>query len=101
MLEAKFVYKGRQTAILCQSKDNLKEVITKFKNKENLKDKILIYRYNGELINNENKTVEQLTNEKSFTILVYDDEKELINNFNSDNRIIYLINENDDAIKLF
>jgi len=101
MLEAKFAYKERHTTILCQSKDSLKEVFTKFKNKENLQDKILIYQYNGEIINNENKTVEQLTNEKSFTILVYDGEKELSNSINNDNRIVYTIDENIDSIKLF
>ena len=41
MFEAKFVYKERQTIIFCESKDKLKDVFTKFKNKENLKDKIL------------------------------------------------------------
>ena len=101
MFEAKFVYKERQTIILCQSNDKLKEVFTKFKKKETLEGNILVYHYNGEIINNENKTVEQLTNEKLFSILVYDDENALTNTNNDDNRLIYIINENADTIKLF
>ena len=104
MLEAQFVYKGRKTTIFCQSKDNLKEVFIKFKNKENIKDKIIVYQYNGEIINNDNKTVEQLTNEKSFTIQVCDSEKEIENELTKDiniNRIIYIINENTNEIKIF
>ena len=76
MLEANFAYKGRQNTILCQSKDNLKELFNKFKNKENIKHKI-IFKYNKDIINNKYKIVEQLTDEKSFTILAYDDENEL------------------------
>ena len=76
MLEANFVYKGRQNIILWQSKDRLKELLNKFKNKENIKHKI-IFKYNKDVIDNKYKTVEQLTDEKSFTILAYEDENEM------------------------
>ena len=68
MLEANFVYKGKQNTILCQSKDSLKELFNKFKNKNDIKHKI-IFKYNKDLIDNKYATVEQLTDEKSFTIL--------------------------------
>ena len=72
MSSANFIYNGSQTTILCKEKDNLKELLKKFTNKANIKDKKIIYLYNGNKITDENKTIEQITEEKSFTILVYD-----------------------------
>ena len=71
MSEANFIYNGNQTVILCQEKDNIKEVFQKFKNKVNIENKEVIYLYNGNKISDENKTIEQIFHKKSFNILVY------------------------------
>ena len=39
----------------------------------------MIYLFNGNKITDENKTVEQITNEKSFTILAFDAEYKATN----------------------
>ena len=71
---ANFVYNGNQTSIHCKETDSLKEVFNKFTIKAKILDKKMIYLYNGNKISDENKTVEQITNEKSFTILAFDAE---------------------------
>ena len=71
---ANFVYNGNHTSIHCIGTDNLKEIFNKFTIKAKILDKQMIYLYNGNKISDENKTVEQVTNEKSFTILVFDAE---------------------------
>ena len=79
MTSANFIYKGSQTTILCKEKDSLEELLKKFTNKANIKDKKIIYLYNGNKITDEKKTIEQITEEKSFTILVYDADNFSIN----------------------
>ena len=72
MSEGNFIYNGNQTLIQCKENDSLKEVFKKFKNKVNIENKEIIYLYNGNKINDENKTIEQVLHTKSFNILVYD-----------------------------
>ena len=79
MLTANFVYNGAKTSILCKESDSLKEIFNKFSNKAKIIDEKMFYLYNGNKIADENKTVEQITNEKSFTILVFNAENEEAN----------------------
>jgi hypothetical protein len=72
MSEANFIYNGNQTLIPCKENDNLKDIFQKFKNKVNIKNKEIIYLYNGNKISDENKTIEQIFHKKLFNILVYD-----------------------------
>jgi len=79
MSKVNFVYNGNETSILCKETDNLKEIFNKFTNKEKILGKKMFYLYNGNKISDENKTVEQLTKEKSFTILAFDAENKATN----------------------
>jgi len=90
MSSANFIYNGSQTTILCKEKDSLKEVLKKFSNKANIYDKKIIYLYNGNKITDENKTIEQITKEKSFTILVYNTDNSSTNKniFTQSNEVI-------------
>ena len=72
MSEANFIYNGNQTLILCKENDSLKEVFQKFKNKVNIENKEIIYLYNGNKLNDENKTTGEIFHNKSFNILVFD-----------------------------
>ena len=78
MLEVTFVYKGEEEKIVCQQNISLKEVIKQFINKVNIQDKQVIYLFNGEKIRDGNKIIENMTKDKSITILVYDVENNII-----------------------
>ena len=75
MHKANFVYKKNQFVIFCQSKNSLKELFDKFINKAKIQNKEIVFLYNGNKIIDENKSIEQLTNDISFTILVNDADK--------------------------
>ena len=53
-----------------------------FENKENILNKNIIYLFNGNKINNKNINVGQMTDEKSFNILVYDEDNSSTNKNN-------------------
>ena len=74
-----FIYEGSQTSILCKGTDSLKEIFNKFIIKAKIIGKEMIYLFNGNKISDENKIVGQITNGKSFTILVFDAENKAIN----------------------
>jgi len=67
MLEANFMY-NNQMKIYFQPKDLLKDLYKKFITKANIEGKNTIYFFNGNIINNLNKTIEELTNQKTFII---------------------------------
>ena len=76
---ANFVYHGSQTSILCRETDSLKEIFDKFIIKAKILGKEMIYLFNGNKISDENKIVGQITNEKFFTILAFDEENKATN----------------------
>jgi len=57
----------------------LKEIFDKFIIKAKILGKEMIYLFNGNKINDENKIVEQISNEKFFTILAFDVENKATN----------------------
>ena len=79
MPQAIFLYNGKNFTISCQIKDKLKDLFNKFKIKSNIKDKNIIFIYNREKIEDENRTIGELTTSPEFTILVYDFENPPIN----------------------
>ena len=72
MPEITFIYKGKAQKILCQPKDIIKKAIKIFINISNIQNKTIIYLFNGEKINDENLTFENLAKDKVLTILAYD-----------------------------
>ena len=72
MSKANFIYNGNQTTIQCTENESLKELFKKFLIKANIENKKIMYLYNGNKIDDENKTVEQITKDKSFSILAFD-----------------------------
>ena len=102
MYEAIFIYNGKSTIIFCQSKDSLNEVFEKFINKENIQDKTIVYYYNGNKINNSNEKVEELTNDRKFTILAFNDDDSQINSLKNDNDNIIAYKVDDEfRIRIF
>ena len=72
MAEVKISYNGCETIIQCQSNEQLKEIIKRFKIKINAEKKELVYLYNGELIKDENIIISQLSSGKVIAILAFD-----------------------------
>jgi len=72
MSEVKILYHGLKTIIEYESNEKMKEIFEKFKTKINMRDKEIVYQYNGKIIKDENIVISQLTSEKIFTILAYD-----------------------------
>jgi hypothetical protein len=90
MPEVNFVYNGTKTTIICKEKDILKEVFNKFIIKTNVQNKNIIYCFNGKIAD-ENKTVAQMTKEKSLTITAHDVDNSpppIINNITQSNEVI-------------
>ena len=90
MPEIIFLYNGNSTTIICKEKDILKEVFNKFIIKNNVQSKRIIYHFNGKIAD-ENKTVDQMTKEKSLTINAYDEDNsppQKINNIIQSNEVI-------------
>ena len=79
MSNANFIYNGNQTTVQCQENESLKEIFKKFLIKANIEDKKIMYLYNGNKIDDENKAVEQITKDKTFTILAFDADNVPIN----------------------
>lgn len=73
MPEVNFYYKGNKTTIICEEKDILKEVFNKFINKSKVQNKRIKFFFN-EKIADENKTVDQMTKDKSLNIIALDKE---------------------------
>ena len=80
MPQAIFLYNGENITLSCQLKDKLKDLFNKFKIKANIQDKNIVFIYNREKIDDENKTIWELTTSTEFTILAYDFESQPINN---------------------
>ena len=74
MFEVNFIYNGNQTKIFCNENDSLKEIFKKFKSDLNIQNKKIIYEFNGNKISDENKTIEQIADNKFITISVYNDD---------------------------
>ena len=91
MPEVNFYYKGNKTTIICEEKDILKEVFNKFINKSKVQNKRIKFFFN-EKIADENKTVDQMTKDKSLNIIALDKEyspPQKINNIKQSNEVIY------------
>ena len=85
---ANFIYNGNQTTVQCKENEILKQLFKKFLTKASIEGKEIIYLYNGNKIDDENKTVEQITKDKSFTILAFD-----VDNMPKDEKVITKSNE--------
>ena len=78
-VEVNFIYIEKQTKIACKENECLKKLFKIFENRTNILNKNLIYLFNGNKINDENITVGQMTDGKTFNILVYDEDNVSIN----------------------
>jgi len=83
MPEVKILYHGLKTTIVYEKNEKLEEIFEKFKNNINVRDREIVYEYNGEIIKDTNIIVPQLTSEKIFTILAYDSNTHNIKSQNS------------------
>ena len=83
MSEVKILYHGLKTTIVYEKNEKLEEIFEKFKNNINVRDREIVYEYNGEIIKDTNIIVPQLTSEKIFTILAYDSNTHNIKSQNS------------------
>ena len=81
MYQANFIYNKTKITILCQGKVSLKELFKIFIKKAEIQNKEMSFLYNGNKINNKNKTVEQLSKNKSFIIIVNDYDNNIDKNF--------------------
>ena len=104
MYQANFIYNKTKITILCEGKASLKELFNIFINKAEIQNKEMVFLYNGNKINNENKTVDQLSKDKSFIIIVNDDNNNIhINSIYVENNIVkYKIkNKGNGKIRIF
>ena len=62
--QIEFNYDGVNTIIKCRSSEKLKDIFKIFKSKVNIGNKVLIYKYNGIIIQNEELTLNEIANEE-------------------------------------
>ena len=61
-IEITFTYNGINMTIECTKDQKLKDIYSKFKNKVNAEDKLLYYMYNGNNIQNDELTFDEIAN---------------------------------------
>ena len=80
MSQVEFIYNGINTVIQCNSKEKFKEIITKLRDKANIKqNQNIFYSYGGKLGINEAKSFEDTANSEDrkrskMSLLVFENE---------------------------
>ena len=84
MSQAEFIYKGVSIIIQCETKDKMKDICQKFKEKAKINNKDLIYSYKGKIGINKDITFESFAstedkNKNKISVLVLENEIDLSN----------------------